>query len=186
MSGQDDRLARSPNPKAASYFSSETLRDGRPFIIRALRPEDRDGLLGAIGRTSTQSLYRRFFAVRRYFSEKETEYFLKIDFVDHVALIAEIEENRQPAIIGGGRYIVVGPGRAELAFAVIDEYQGQGVGGALMRSLCEIARDAGLAEFIAEVLPENSAMIGVFQKSGLKSTSRRNADTIEITLKLDR
>ncbi len=47
-------------------------------------------------------------------------------------------------IIGGGRYIVEQPGKAEIAFAVVDEYQGQGIGAALMRHLSGIAREAGL------------------------------------------
>jgi hypothetical protein len=37
------------------------LHDGRRFTIRALRPDDRDGLLTAVRRSSAQSLYRRFF-----------------------------------------------------------------------------------------------------------------------------
>jgi GNAT superfamily N-acetyltransferase len=34
-------------------------------------------------------------------------------------------------IVGGGRYVLVEPGKAKVAFAVIDEYQGQGIGAAL-------------------------------------------------------
>ena len=50
----------------------------------------------------------------------------------------------------------VEPGRAEIAFALVDEYQGQGIGATLMRHLAALARDAGLRELIAEVLPETS------------------------------
>jgi GNAT superfamily N-acetyltransferase len=57
------------------------------------------------------------------------------------------------------------PGRAELAFALIDEYQGQGIGTALIST---IARGAGPQELIAEVLAENAAMLDVFKKSGLQ------------------
>ncbi len=140
----------------------------------------------AIGRTSPQSLYRRFFAVKRYFSDEEAAYFLGIDFVDHVALVAEVEENGRPAIVAGGRYVVLGPGRAELAFAVIDDYQGQRIGSALMRSLTKIALDAGLRELVAEVLPENTPMIAVFKKSGLPFSSKRDNDVVHISLSLDR
>ena len=48
--------------QAAGYSVTEQLRDGRGIEIRALHPEDRDEMLVAIGRTSTQSLRRRFFA----------------------------------------------------------------------------------------------------------------------------
>ncbi len=111
---------------AAKYSAIETLRDGRRVEIRALRPEDRSDLLGAVDRVSPQSLYRRFFAVKRGLTDQETDFFVNVDFVDHVALLAVVEEDRRATIVGGGRYILVQPGKAEVAFAVIDEYQGQG------------------------------------------------------------
>jgi GNAT superfamily N-acetyltransferase len=139
--------------EAATYSAVETLRGGRQIEIRALRPEDRSELLTAVGRTSPESLYRRFFSVKRGFTEQETIYFLNIDFVDHVALVAVVEEASLPVIVGGARYIVLQPGKAEIAFTVIDPYQGQGIGAALMRHLAGIARRAGLRELVAEVLP---------------------------------
>jgi GNAT superfamily N-acetyltransferase len=118
--------------EAAAHWAIEALRDGRRIEI-ALRPEDRDGMVAAFGRASAQSLRRRFFSVRRNFTEKEIAFFVNVDFVDHVALVAVAEEGGKPAVVGGGRYIVVEPGQAEIAFAVIDAYQGQGIGAALMR-----------------------------------------------------
>jgi len=144
------------------YSAVETLRNGRCVTIRALRPQDRNDLLAAVGRTSAQSLYRRFFGAKRHFTEKETAFFLNVDFINHVALVAVVEENGQQVIAGGGRYIVDKPGRAELAFAVVDQYQGQGIGAALLRHLALIAHEAGLHELTAEVLPENTAMLKVF------------------------
>src|SRR5258707_6338166 len=150
---------------ATSDFSAiEHLRDGREVEIRALRPDDKDDMLAAVGRTGMKSLQRRFFAVKRGFSEKEIAFFMNIDFSNHVALIALADEDGRRVIIGGGRYIVVEPGRAEIAFVVIDAYQGQGIGTLLMRHLAAIARSAGLKELIAEVLPENMAMRKVFSK----------------------
>ena len=73
---------------AANCSAIETLRDGRFVEIRALRSQDREGMRAAIAQSSSGSLYRRFLAVRREFSEKKTDYFIDIDFVDHVALVA--------------------------------------------------------------------------------------------------
>ena len=90
--------------KAANYAVVEVLRDGRTVKIRALRPEDRDELLAVVERTSTQSLFRRFFGAKRGFTEQEIAFFLDIDFVDHVALVAVVDEGDRLTIVGGGRY----------------------------------------------------------------------------------
>ena len=95
-----------------------------------------------------------------------------------------MEEDEGPAICGGGRYVVVQPGKAELAFVVVDQYQGQGIGAALMRHLIVVARAAGIKEFIAEVLPENAAMLKLFGKSGLRLTTMRGAGVVHVTLQL--
>ncbi len=171
-------------PEVVKFSSVESLRDGRRVEIRALRHEDRNGLEEAVSRASAESLRRRFFSVRRYFSEKEMEFFSDIDFVNHVALVVVAKEGEGPHIVGGGRYVVVGPGRAEIAFALVDEYQGQGIGAALMRHLAAIARDAGLKELVAEVLPENVAMLSVFKKSGLDPVTTREAGVIHVSLPL--
>ena len=135
-------------------------------------------------RSSAQSLYRRFFGLKRHFSDQEIAYFLNVDFLNHVALIAEIKEGGRPVIVGGGRYIVEQPGKAEIAFAVVDEYQGQGIGGALMRHLAGIAREAGLKELTAEVLPDNISMLKVFEKSGLHLHVQREPQVLHVALQL--
>jgi RimJ/RimL family protein N-acetyltransferase len=167
-----------------NYSAVERLRNGEGIEIRALRPQDRHALIAAVGRTSAESLYRRFFAVRRHFSETEESFYLNVDFVTHVALVALAEENGQATIIGGARYVAGEPGQAEVAFTVIDKYQGQGVGAALLHHLVVIAREAGLRELVAHVLAENRTMLKVFEKSGLKYSAKPEAGSIFVTLGL--
>jgi ribosomal protein S18 acetylase RimI-like enzyme len=122
--------------------------------------------------------------MKRHFSDKERAFFMDVDFKNHVAIVALAEEASRKVVVGGGRYIVFEPGRAEMAFVVIDTWQGRGVGSILMRHLVEIARDAGLQELTAEVLPENAAMIKVFRKFGFSPASRRDPQVIHLALKL--
>ena len=168
----------------SNYSAVEKLRNGERIEIRALRPQDRDDLMAAVDLTSSDSLYRRFFAVRRHFTETEESFYLNVDFVSHVALIAVADENGQPIIIAGGRYVVGEPGQAEVAFTVVDKYQGRGVGAALLRHLAMIARQAGLGELVAYVLPDNRAMLKVFEKSGLKYTAKRESGSVYVKLGL--
>src|SRR3954468_3101197 len=144
LSTAHERLLIVAMVDASNYSARETLRDGRQIEIRAFKPGDEADLVAAVGRTSTETLYRRFFTVKRSFSEREREFFLNVDFVRQVALMAWMEEAGRKVIVGGGRYVLVQPGKAEVAFIVIDAYQGQGIGGALMRHLVAIGRASGL------------------------------------------
>jgi RimJ/RimL family protein N-acetyltransferase len=164
------------------FSSIETLRNGRRIEIRAQRKHDREALEAAVARMSDESVYRRFFGPRHQFTEKEAAYFVNIDFVTHVALVVVANENGKEAIVGAGHYVVVEPGRAEVAFAVIDECQGQGIGGALMHNLVAIAREAGVGKLIAEVLAGNTAMLKVFQRSGLMMSTKREGSVVHVTL----
>ncbi len=110
---------------------------------------------------------------------------MNVDFyISQVALVAVVEEAGRQAIVGAGRYFITQPKRAEMAFAVIDQYQGQGIGKALMHHLAAIGREAGLEEFFAEVLPDNIAMLKVFERSGYSITTKRSTGGVQVTLRL--
>src|ERR1041385_3938834 len=128
---------------AARYSSLETLRDARRLEIRAYQPDDRADFLAAAKRIGPQSLLRRFFSAKRGFTEREKAFFLNVDFDKQVALVALTEEAGRKVIVGGGRYVVVAPGTAEVAFVVIDEYQRQGIGSVLLQRIVIISPAAG-------------------------------------------
>jgi RimJ/RimL family protein N-acetyltransferase len=169
---------------AANFSVNEKLRDGGRVTIRSLQPEDRAAFMAAVAQTGSQSIHRRFFTPRRNFSESETSYFVDVDFVKHVALIAVVEADGGDRIVGGGRYIVGQPGEAELAFMVVDQYQGKGIGKALLRHLIAIGRHGGLRELNADVLADNTAMLKVFERSGFQVGPSREPGTRHFTFQL--
>lgn len=169
---------------AANYSAREHLPDGSQVEIRALRPEDESDMLAAVEQTGARSLQRRFFATKHHFSDRERAFFMDVDFRNHVALVALATEAGQNAIVGGGRYIVFEPGRAEMAFMVVDAWQGRGIGSMLARTLVAIARSGDLAELTAEVLPENATMRSVFDKLGFAPSAKLDPHTIHLVLKL--
>ena len=167
-----------------SYTTHEVLKDGSQIEIRALRRTDEADMLAAIGKTSAQSLQRRFFVMKQHFSDKERAFFMDVDFKNHVAIVAVADENGRQIIAGGGRYIVFETGRAEMAFVVIDAWQGRGIGSLLLRHLVKLASASGLDELSAEVLLENTAMKKVFEKCGFRPAPRRDPQTFHLVLKL--
>src|SRR6266446_10132891 len=117
----------------AAYSVHEVLRDGGSIYIRAIRPDDRERLLTHFRSLSAQSKYYRFFGVKRDLSEAELIRFTELDLVNHVGLVATLRENGDERFIGVGRYVrTEDPTRAEVAFAVIDEHQGRGIGTLLL------------------------------------------------------
>ena len=152
--------------------------------MRALRPTDEAGMLDAVNHTNAESLRRRFFVAKRGFSDEEKSFFMNVDFINPVALVAEINEDGRRKIIGGGRYIVSEPGEAEVAFIVIDTCQGQGIGTLLTRHLAVIARAAGLRKLVAEVLPENAPMQKVLRKFGFEALGGNDPQVIHYALAL--
>jgi ribosomal protein S18 acetylase RimI-like enzyme len=164
------------------YSAIEPLRDGRRVEIRALQPNDRSKFLAAVERASAESLYRRFFSTKRDFTPQEVASFVEVDFVNQVALVAVVSESGREAIVGAGRYITAQEERAEMAFAVIDEYQRQGIGTALMHHLLAIAREAGIQKVFAEVLPENLPMLKVFERSGYSITRKRGPGAVHVAI----
>jgi GNAT superfamily N-acetyltransferase len=166
---------------ASQYSAVETLRDGHRVEIRALELADRAGLLAAVDNMGEEARYRRFFAPKRGFTEKEIEYYLNVDFVRHLALVAVLEG----LIVGGGRYIRSVPGRAEVAFGVDDTHRGLGIGSTLMRHLVKLARSAGLTGLDAEVLSDNAPMLAVFARSGLPMRQTRDGGVVHVALALE-
>ena len=104
----------------------------------------------------------RFFAPLRQLSDRDVTRFTNVDYVDRVALVATVRDE----IVGIGRYDRVNRRSAEVAFNISDSFQGRGVGSVLLEHLAVIAQEAGVAEFIAEVLPQNRKMLSVFSDAG--------------------
>lgn len=165
---------------AACYTARERLRDGREIEIRALRRSDREDMLAAVGRTSGPSLQRRFFAIKRGFSDSEIAFFMDVDFERHVSLVALLSEEELPTIVGGGRYVLVKEDEAELAFLVVDAYQGQGIGRLLMKHLIAVAEEQGVRALTAEVLPENAAMLRLFRDFGFRTVPSGDFSTVHL------
>ena len=168
------------------YEAYETLKDGRSVIVRAVRPDDKSTILRGIGLFSDASLYKRFHGAKTSLTERELKYLTEIDYLHHVALLAVLKDDDQA--IGGGRFIesdeALQPRSAELAFAVGDNFQGIGVGTIILKHLIYLAREIGVKILEADVLSENTAMIRVFEKSGLPVTKINEDRNIHVTMTL--
>jgi len=136
-----------------------TLRDGSRFQIRPIRPEDHRALQGMFRHLSPQSVYQRFFAALPELTDELAWKLSHVNYTNRMALVAETEGD-SPEIVGVARYDrAEEPGVAELGLAIVDEWQGRGLGRILIRELMKVAERNGITRFIADVLADNRRMI---------------------------
>lgn len=153
------------------YSEPVTLKDGGLLVIRALAHSDKRMVMNLFRQLSPKSVRYRAFAAKSILTEKELDYLVDVDFVAHVALAAVLRDAEKERIVGVGRYCRVVPNgalvtRAEVAFTVLDEDHGRGIGTLLLEHLASIARANGVDEFEADVMIDNSKMMEVFANSG--------------------
>jgi GNAT superfamily N-acetyltransferase len=173
--------------KAQSYQVQELLKDGTEVTVRGIRADDAPAILAAFGKLDRDSIYRRFFSLKKELPAAELKQLAEVDFDNVVALVVTRKSSDGDILIAGGRYAIEpGCGReaAELAFLTSESYRGLGVASVLLRHLAELAKDSGLARFEADVLAENQPMLNVFRHSGLPLQQHRDGSTVHVTLSL--
>lgn len=152
------------------WSAKAVLPDGTGFILRPLLEEDRDQLEEGFERLSHESRYQRFMTSMETLPEHYLNYLTNIDYRDHFAVAAAIEDPVRFELQGLGiaRFIVLEdrPEEAELAITVADEAQGRGLGVILMDVLLRAAEERGLRALRAEVLPQNQGMQGLAKRFG--------------------
>jgi acetyl coenzyme A synthetase (ADP forming)-like protein len=147
------------------------LRDGRSLRLRPIRADDKRRLEDLFYRLSPHARYLRFHHVKNRISEEELRYFTEVSPPEHCAYVASLGEGADERIIGVARWLAQRDRQtAEVAFTVDDSIQFQGIGTALLEQLAAAGAQLGFKRFLAEVLPENSAMQRVFENSGFPTS----------------
>jgi acetyltransferase len=155
------RLAIAPYPKELA--TTELLCDGSTIELRPVQPEDEPLLHDLAAHMSPEDLRLRFFTPVRGISHAVAARLTQIDYDREMALIAS---SNGTAL--GIAHFFADPDRlsAEYAIAVRSDWQGRGVGYALMNRLIGIARQWGIGELVGEVLSENRPMLAMCRELG--------------------
>ena len=160
------------------------LPDGSEVLVRPVGADDKPLLAAAWERFGDESRYRRFLTGKQRLRPRELAQLTEVDHVDHEA-IAGLDP-RTGAGLGVARYIrnPDRPSAAEAAVAVIDDWQGRGLGGLLLRRLSARARANGIETFTAWLLTENRGMLHLFERLGRVELLGTDGATMEIDVEL--
>lgn len=165
----------------AHWEADIALGDGSAAHLRPIRPADDDALQNFHQRQSEHSRYLRFFAPMPRLSARDLARFTNVDHVDRVAFIVLVGQD----IIAVGRYDRILPHTAEVAFNVSDSRQGTGLASVLLEHLAAAARERGINEFTAEVLPQNAKMIKVFTETGFDVARTLDDGVVMVSFRID-
>ena len=170
------------------------LTNGTSVHVRQIAPEDEPLLHEALAAMSERTVYFRFFSPIKRMSDALAHRLAVVDYNDRFALVATT--HRPPAhgaSAPSGRERIAGVARydrvpnadvAEVAVAVIDEFQRRGLGGALLAILAKVAREHGIKVFTLIVLPENRQMLGLLKKMGWIHQAELTGGMYQITFDL--
>jgi len=179
-----DHLIISPYPK--KYEWQWKLKDGRPVLLRPIKPED-EPLENELWKTFSEETQRfRFFSPMRTWSHATLVRYTNIDYDREIAIIAELTENGKRKMIGVVRMIMEPPNfkTAEVAIVVGDPWQGLGLGSKMMDCIIEIARDKNLESIYGLILRDNTRSIELFQKKGFTIDFSSIKKVVKATLEL--
>jgi len=158
---------------------SVRLADGREIALRPGGPADVAGITRLYLGLSAESFRRRFHCARP--AVAVVERFAALPAETGCVIAAPCT---QPGdVVAEGRYVPADAETAELALAMRDEYQGSGLGRALLAELVRRAGQTGLKRLSGDVFLGNAPMLRLMRRYGCAVTMPAD-DLNEICLEI--
>ncbi len=178
------RFAIRPYPK--EWERQIALRDGRPILVRPVRPEDEPLYGPFFAHISQEDLRLRFFAPVKEFGHAFVARFTQIDYGRAMALIALDQASGE--MLGVVRlHANADYDCGEYAVLVRSDLKGRGLGYLLMKLIIEYARSEGLKTIEGQVLSENVTMLSMCRELGFRvAPDPHDPDTFAVRLELSR
>jgi GNAT superfamily N-acetyltransferase len=144
------------------------LKTGTRVFLRPLRLTDEPLLREMFYKLSPDSVHSRFFRTFNALPHEKLQEFLRVDYLADMALVVTTGRAESARMLAVAHYSKEPRTNfAEASFLVRDDWQGKGIGHALMTALVDAARSRGIAGLTAEVLLANHSMLRVFHDCGL-------------------
>ncbi|HVW46994.1 MAG TPA: GNAT family N-acetyltransferase [Solirubrobacterales bacterium] len=159
--------------------SDVVLRDGSTVAIRPLQAGDEPLLLEFFESLDERSLAFRFFTGAPNL-HAAAEILSDVDQRRRFGLLAL--RGPEERVVAHGFFGAIDAESAEVAFAVADELQGHGLGSIMLAHLAEHAAEEGFTTFVADVMPQNHAMLGMFRDAGFPVTVRSEPGAIVVEM----
>jgi GNAT superfamily N-acetyltransferase len=164
-----------------AIFAPLALGDGSIVSVRQLTAADRPELARGIERLSDDSRYMRFLTP--FVPSRTVEQLTMVDHRHREALLAFDPGTGDGVAVARYSELPEQAGAVEVAVTVEDEWQGRGIGSALLQRILVRAADTGHVKACALVLAENRRSLHMLERAGfLRATSSGSTVELERTL----
>ena len=180
-------IAASAHLYPAHLRAERTFKGGVAVRFRAIKPSDEDGMRRLFYRFSDEAVYYRYFTPVKTMPHAKTQKYVNIDYAQTLSVVGLVGDPGAGRIIAEARFVKdpLHP-VADVAFVVDEAYQGLGIGTYLFNLLVRLAAERGLRGFTADVLATNTAMMKVFEKSGLAIKANLEDGIYSLSISFDR
>jgi acetyltransferase len=164
------------------------MKNGEDVVIRPIRPEDEPEMVRFHETLSDRTVYLRYLQLLKLSQRVAHDRLTRICFIDYDREIALVAERTNPEtgateIIGVSRIQKLqGTNEAEFAIVVTDAFQGQGLGGELMRRLLAVAKDEKIGRVRADILADNTGMQKMCEHFGFRLKRDLTDPTVDAQL----
>jgi acetyltransferase len=160
-----EHIVISPYPK--KYELLWTLRNGQEILLRPIKPEDEPLWLEMFQSFSEESIRYRFFQMLKDTPHEVRVRYCNVDYDREIAMVAEMVEDGRRKLLGVSRISIETDGKnGEMAFIVSDQWQGLGLGTKIVDYALEIAKEKGVENVYAIMLPDNYRALCLTKKMG--------------------
>lgn len=141
--------------------------DGQTCLVRPLKPTDERRLQEFFYSHKPETIYNRYFAVKKSLGHREASELCGINYRGRMAFGVFEDRAHAHRLIAVGRYYLDNrKNRAEIAVVVHEDCRRRGIARHLIERLRMYARKQGIVGFYSEVLPSNKAVLEMHRQLG--------------------
>jgi ribosomal protein S18 acetylase RimI-like enzyme len=144
---------------------ADTPSHGSAVELRPLEPGDRGAVLEIFAGLGPRSRELRFLTAKPRLTSADLRQLTEVDQHDHVAILAVSAPHGRP--IGVARFVrePEHPYSADVAVAVVDDWQDRGIGTMLTNALVRRAHEVGVRRFTMAMAPHNEGAVRLLHRA---------------------
>lgn len=157
------------------FIEPVQLKDGTLVQLRPIHPLDGNQAEEFRGKLSAESVYDRFLGYIPKISEKLVDRLTNIDYSKEMAIVAEVNNDKEKEVIAVGRIASDENLAVDFAVIIADNWHGKGLGTILTDYLIDVAIEMDFKKIYATVFKSNKGMLEILRR---KDFTFRSEDTM--------